>query len=57
MTDTNDTTEESVPLERLIGTGTCSYCHLESECLMLPSELQACEPCIHIAFTEYWGAE
>lgn len=46
-------------LQQLIGTETCSYCSVTSECISLPEEdgepRASCEPCILKAFREYWG--
>lgn len=46
-------------LQQLIGTETCSYCSLTSECLSLPEEdgepRAACEDCTVRAFRAHWG--
>ena len=49
------------PLERLIGTEECSYCHLLTECLSLPDdgdmERAACRHCVTRAFDEVIGID
>lgn len=46
------------PIEGLIGTDTCSYCGVLTECLCLPdygeAERVACRDCIVIAFAKHW---
>lgn len=63
LTDTDDLRLDDIvavaPLDQLIGTETCSYCHTLTECLSLPddgdTERHACRYCIARAFDDVFG--
>lgn len=51
-----DIVSEAMPLGQLIGTDTCDYCDLETECLSIGEDAQACGSCLQAAFRQHWGA-